>query len=140
MMANSKSNQPTSGVGDNNAGVVGLKASLGQSMSGTVGVTGLLQLPNLLGGPAVTGSTWELIGPSGLACDLGGGKVHGCVANLLGPTLHSMQHSKPQESTTAAAANTSGPGNSVGAGYMQHSSLISNHEKNVQAQIDVVHK
>ncbi|VUZ45467.1 unnamed protein product, partial [Hymenolepis diminuta] len=71
MLANSKSNQPTSGVGDNNAGIGGIKASLSQSMSGTVGVTGLLQLPNLLGGPAVTGSTWELIGPSGLACDLG---------------------------------------------------------------------
>lgn len=142
MLANSKSNQPTSGVGDNNAGIGGIKASLSQSMSGTVGVTGLLQLPNLLGGPAVTGSTWELIGPSGLACDLGGGRVHGCVVNLLGPTLHSMRHPKPEESESAAsvaAANTAGPRNSVGVGYT-HSSLISNHEKNVQAQIDVVHK
>ncbi|VDO06401.1 unnamed protein product [Rodentolepis nana] len=142
MLANSKSNQPTGGVGDNNAGMGGIKASLSQSMSGTVGVTGLLQLPNLLGGPAVTGSTWELIGPSRLACDLGGGRVHGCVVNLLGPTLHSMHHPKPEESESAAsvaAANTAGPRNSVGAGHM-HTTLSSNHERNLQAQIDVIHK
>ncbi|VUZ45466.1 unnamed protein product, partial [Hymenolepis diminuta] len=53
-----------------------------------------------------------------------------------------MRHPKPEESESAAsvaAANTAGPRNSVGVGYT-HSSLISNHEKNVQAQIDVVHK
>lgn len=151
MLANSKSNQPTSGIGDAfgggggggvSGGVGGIKASLSQSMSGTVGVTGLLQLPNLLGGPVITGSTWELIGPSGLACDLGGGRVHGCVVNLIGPTLHSMRHSKPEESASAAsvaAANTSTPSNSVGIGYL-HSSMLSSHEKNIQAQIDIIHK
>ncbi|KAM7541478.1 hypothetical protein Aperf_G00000028420 [Anoplocephala perfoliata] len=151
MLPNSKPNQPTSGMGDVfgggggggvTGGVGGIKASLSQSMSGNVGVTGLLQLPNLLGGPVVTGSTWELIGPSGLACDLGGGRVHGCMVNLIGPTLHSMRHPKPEESASAAsiaAANAPAPNNSVGMGYL-HSSPLSGHEKNIQAQIDVIHK
>uniref|UniRef100_A0A5K3ET37 Ras-GAP domain-containing protein n=1 Tax=Mesocestoides corti TaxID=53468 RepID=A0A5K3ET37_MESCO len=131
IMPNSKSAQSSGPMGDA-SGVSGIKASLGQSMSGTVGVTGLLQLPNLLGGPAVTGSTWELLGPSGLACDLGGGRVHGCVVNLIGPTLHSMRHQKAEEAPVPT-------GNSLGSSYAP-SSLVSNHEKIVQSQIDVVHR
>ncbi|VDK20530.1 unnamed protein product [Taenia asiatica] len=151
MLANSKPNQPMGAMGEGcgvggGGGSGGLKTSLGQSMSGTVGVTGLLQLPNLLGGPPVTGSTWELIGPSGLACDLGGGRVHGCVVNLIGPTLHSMRHPKVEEmpgaatvGTMGAVTNTAFSGNSVGVSHAS-TSILSSHEKNVQSQIDVVHK
>ena len=147
MLAKSKTNQPSCGTGEA-GGMGGIKASLGQSMSGTVGVTGLLQLPNILGGPPVAGSTWELIGPSGLACDLGGGRVHGCVVNLIGPTLHSIRHPKtgetdcsvaPGGTSTTTVTHTTSAGNSVGAGY-GHSSFLLNHEKNMQSQIDVVHK
>eukprot|EP00108_Taenia_solium_P004580 TsM_000167300 transcript=TsM_000167300 gene=TsM_000167300 len=151
MLANSKPNQPMSAMGEGcgiggGGGSGGLKTSLGQSMSGTVGVTGLLQLPNLLGGPPVTGSTWELIGPSGFACDLGGGRVHGCVVNLIGPTLHSMRHPKAEEipgaatvGTMGAVTNTAFSGNSVGVSHAS-TSILSSHEKNVQSHIDVVHK
>nr|CDS15467.1 protein unc 80 [Echinococcus granulosus] len=154
MLTNSKSNQPMGAMGEGcgpgggsgSGGGGGIKSSLGQSMSGTVGVTGLLQLPNLLGGPPVTGSTWELIRPSGLACDLGGGRVHGCVVNLVGPTLHSMRHPKAEEIPGAsavgamtAATSTAFPGNSVKVSHA-NPSILSNHEKNVQSQIDVVHK
>lgn len=151
MLANSKSSQPMGAMGEG-CGVGGgggsgaIKTSFGQSMSGTVGVTGLLQLPNLLGGPPVTGSTWELIGPSGLACDLGGGRVHGCIVNLIGPTLHSMRHPKADEirgATTvgamSAVTNTAFSGNSVGVSHAS-TSILSNHAKNIQSQIDVVHR
>ena len=147
MLANSKTSQPSGGAGEV-SGIAGIKASLGQSMSGTVGVTGLLQLPNILGGPTVAGSTWELIGPSGLACDLGGGRVHGCVVNLISPTLHCTRQFKMGEedpivasggTSTTTAAYTASTGNSIGVGY-GHSSLLFTHEKNIQSQIDVMHK
>ncbi|KAL5112250.1 hypothetical protein TcWFU_006019 [Taenia crassiceps] len=151
MLANSKSNQPMGAMGEGcgvggGGGSGGIKTSLGQSMSSTVGVTGLLQLPNLLGGPPVTGSTWELIGPSGLACDLGGGRVHGCVVNLIGPTLHSMRHPKAEEipgaatvGAMSAVTNAAFSGNSVGVSHAS-ASILSNHGKSAQSQIDVVHK
>lgn len=106
-------------------------------MAGTVGVSGLLQLPNLLGGPAVSGSTWELIGPTGMACDLGGGRVHGTVVNLIGPTLGGMKHKKNEfvagipvlQQPTAIRKKT-----------LTEVGPLTTQEKNAQAHIDIVHR
>lgn len=141
--ATSKLGLPTNLIMSNarlGSGLSGLTASeMRPCIGGSAGVSGLLQLPGLLGGSqAVAGTNWEMMSQSSLACDLGGGRAHGLMVNMISPALHCLQQRRLSTANNSLTANSQSL--KLPTSTLDTKNSNSSADKNAQSQIDIVHK